>query len=138
VLVPCIVVASYVAFASYVAWYVVHEFRRSRVELISTYVANLEEIHKDSNSPTKQTKSVHPSYEVANNPVAITERPTHSVLPAPYRESSWVMVILPARVHTGPSVDTPTIHFYAVGTPLRAVRYIGRRAFRWTDRRQCN
>ena len=62
VLVPCIVVASYVAFALYVASYVVHEFTRSRVELISTYVANLEEIHKDSNSPTKQTRSGHPSY----------------------------------------------------------------------------
>jgi hypothetical protein len=33
------------------------------------------------------------------------------------------MVLFPARVHTGPSVDTPTIHFYAVGTPLHAVRY---------------
>jgi len=41
----------------------------------------------------------------------------------PYHESSWVMVLLPARVHTGPSVDTPTIHFYAVGTPVRALRY---------------
>jgi len=29
----------------------------------------------------------------------------------------------PARVHTGPSVDTPTSHFYPVGTPLRATRY---------------
>ena len=117
VLVPCIVVASYVAS------YVLHEFTRSRVELNSpTVIANLEEIHKDSNSPTKQTKSVL-SYEVTNNPVAITERPAHSVLPTPSRESTWVMVLLPARVHTSPSVDTPTIHFYAVGTPLRAVRY---------------
>jgi len=33
------------------------------------------------------------------------------------------MVLLPARVHTGPSVDTPTSHFYPVGTPLRATRY---------------
>src|SRR5262249_29296003 len=123
VLVPSIVVASYVAFASYVASYVGHEFTRSRVESnIPTY-ANLEEIHKDSNSPTKQARSGHPSYEVTNNPVAITKRPARSVLPAPYRESTWVMVILPARVHTGPSVDTPTIHFYAVGTPLHAVRY---------------
>jgi len=123
VLVPSIVVASYVAFASYVASYVGHEFTRSRVESnIPTY-ANLEEIHKDSNSPTKQARSGHPSYEVTNNPVAITKRPARSVLPAPYRESTWVMVLLPARVHTGPSVDTPTIHFYAVGTPLRAVRY---------------
>jgi hypothetical protein len=32
-------------------------------------------------------------------------------------------VLLPARVHSGPSVDTPIIRFYAVGTPLRATRY---------------
>ena len=29
-------------------------------------------------------------------------------------------VLLPARVHTGPSVDTPVSNFYAVGTPLQA------------------
>jgi hypothetical protein len=34
-----------------------------------------------------------------------------------------VIVLLPARVHTGPSVDTPFTHFYSVGTPLRATRY---------------
>ena len=33
------------------------------------------------------------------------------------------MVLIPARVHTGPSVDTPISHFYPVGTPLRATRY---------------
>ena len=32
-------------------------------------------------------------------------------------------VLLPARVHTGPSVDTPISHFYAVGTPLHATSY---------------
>ena len=31
-------------------------------------------------------------------------------------------VLLPARVHTGPSVDTPVSNFYAVGTPLQATR----------------
>jgi hypothetical protein len=36
---------------------------------------------------------------------------------------TWVTVLLPARVHTGPSVDTPITHFYAVGTPLHARRY---------------
>ena len=124
VLVPCIVVASYVAFASYVASYVLHEFTRSRVELNSpTVIANLEEIHKDSNSPTKQTKSVHPSYEVTNNPVTITKRPARSALPTPSRESTWVMVLLPARVHTGPSIDTPISQFYPAGTPLRATGY---------------
>ena len=33
------------------------------------------------------------------------------------------MVLLPARVHTGPSVDTPIINFYPVGTPLRVRSY---------------
>lgn len=33
------------------------------------------------------------------------------------------MVLIPARVHTDPSVDSPISHFYPVGTPLRATRY---------------
>jgi len=67
---------------------------------------------------------VHPSNEVPNKPLATIEKPAAAVLPeTPYHESTWVMVLLPARVHTGPSVDTPTSHFYPVGTPLRATRY---------------
>ena len=34
-----------------------------------------------------------------------------------------MMVLLPARVHTGPSVDTPMSKFYAAGTPLQATSY---------------
>jgi len=34
-----------------------------------------------------------------------------------------VTVLLPARVHTGPSVDAPISDFYAVGTPLHATSY---------------
>jgi hypothetical protein len=36
---------------------------------------------------------------------------------------TWVIVLLPARVHTGPSVDTPITDFYPIGTPLRATGY---------------
>jgi SH3 domain-containing protein len=42
-----------------------------------------------------------------------------------YGEPNWVEVLMPARVHTGPSVDTPIIRFYAVGTPLRVEDYRG-------------
>ena len=122
---PCLVVASYVADASYIASPIVYDLGRSRVALkIPTSVANREEIHEDSSSRTKQTSSVHPSNEVPNKPLATIEKPAAAVLPeTPYHESTWVMVLLPARVHTGPSVDTPTSHFYPVGTPLRATRY---------------
>ena len=124
-LVPCLVVASYVAVASYIASPIVYDLGRSRVALkIPTSVANREEIDEDSSSRTKQTSSVHPSNEVPNKPLATIEKPAAAVLPeTPYHQSTWVMVLLPARVHTGPSVDTPISHFYPVGTPLRATRY---------------
>jgi hypothetical protein len=124
-LIPCLVIASYVAVASYIASPIVYDLGRSRVALkIPTSVANREEIHEDSSSRTKQTSSVHPSNEVPNKPLATIEKPAAAVLPeTPYHESTWVMVLIPARVHTGPSVDTPISHFYPVGTPLRATRY---------------
>jgi hypothetical protein len=124
VLVPCLVVASYVAFASYIAWpIIVYEHGRSRVGLnIPTSVANRGESRRDYNSPTKQTNAVPPSHRVPKNPVRKTERPAAAVLPT-YHEAIWVTVLLPARVHTGPSVDTPISQFYAVGTPLQATSY---------------
>jgi hypothetical protein len=124
-LVPCLVVASYVAVASYIATPILHDLGRSRVGFkIPSSVANREKIYKDASSFTKQTSSLHPSNEVPNKPLAIIEKPAAAVLPeTPYHESTWVMVLLPARVHTGPSVDTPISHFYPVGTPLRATRY---------------
>jgi len=124
-LIPCLVVASYVAIASYIASPILHDLGRSRVGFkIPSSVANREEIHKDARSFTKLTSSLHPSNEVPNKPLATIEKPAAAVLPeTPYHESTWVMVLLPARVHTGPSVDTPTSHFYPVGTPLRATRY---------------
>jgi len=125
-LVPCLVVASYVAGASYIAWpIVVYNLGGSRVGLsIPNSVANHGESRKDYSPPTEQTSSALPSYEVPNKPVAIPEKPAHAVSPGTiYHESIWVTVLLPARVHTGPSVDTPITHFYAVGTPLHATRY---------------
>jgi hypothetical protein len=124
-LVPCLVVASYVAVASYIATPILHDLGRSRVGFkIPSSVANREEIHKDARSFTKLTSSLHPSNEVPNKPLGIIEKPAAAVLPeTPYHESTWVMVLIPARVHTGPSVDTPISHFYPVGTPLRATRY---------------
>ena len=122
-LVPCLVVASYVAVASFIASPILYELGWSHVGLkFPTSVANRGEIHKDSS--TKQAISVHPSNEVPNEPLAIIEKPAAAVLPeTPYHQSTWVMVLIPARVHTGPSVDTPIIQFYPVGTPLRATRY---------------
>ena len=118
-LVPCLVVASYVAVASYIASPIVYDLGRSRVALkIPTSVANREEIHEDSSSRTKQTSSVHPSNEVPSEPLAITAA---AVLPE--TPMIWVIVLLPARVHTGPSVDTPITDFYPIGTPLRATGY---------------
>ena len=123
-LVPCLVVASYVAVASFIASPLLYELGRPRVGLkFPTSVANRGEIHKGSSSFTEAI-SVHPSNEVPNEPLAIIEKPAAAVLPeTPYHESTWVMVLIPARVHTGPSVDTPISHFYPVGTPLRATRY---------------
>ena len=111
-LIPCLVVASYVAIASYIASPILHDLGRSRVGFkIPSSVANREEIHKDARSFTKLTSSLHPSNEVPNKPLGIIEKPAAAVLPeTPYHESTWVMVLIPARVHTGPSVDTQISH----------------------------
>ena len=103
---------------------VVYNLGGSRVGLsIPNSVANHGESRKDYSPPTEQTSSALPSYEVPN-PVAIPEKPAHAVSPGTnYHESIWVTVLLPARVHSGPSVDTPIIRFYAVGTPLHVTRY---------------
>src|SRR5262245_8366027 len=121
VLVPCIVVACYVAAASYFASYLVHELDRPRVEFqIPTFISIRGEIQKESSS--QRPSSIHPSYEVPNKPVG--QKPAAAVLPErPRQESMLVTVLFPARVHTGPSVDTPISHFYAVGTPLHATSY---------------
>jgi hypothetical protein len=121
-LVPCLVVTSYVAVASFIVSPILYELGRSHVGLkIPSSVANRGEIHKDASSFTKQAISVDPSYQVPNKPLSTIEKPAAAALPE--TPSTWVMVLLPARVHTGPSVDSPISHFYPVGTPLRATRY---------------
>jgi hypothetical protein len=125
-LVPCVVVAFYVALASYIAWpIVVYNLGGSRVGLsAASSVANHGESLKGYSAPIEQTSSAFASYEVANKPMATPEKSAHAVSPGTnYHESTWVTVLLPARVHTGPSVDTPITHFYVVGTSLRATRY---------------
>ena len=121
VLVPCIVVACYVAAAPYFASYIVYLLDRARDGFpIPTFASNRGEILKESSS--QQPSSVHLSYEIPNKPVG--ENPATIMLPErPRQEAMLVTVLLPARVHTGPSVDTPINHFYAVGTPLHATRY---------------
>jgi len=121
-LVPCLVVASYVAVASFIVSPILYEFGRSHVGLsIPNSVANRGEIPKNASSFTKQAISVHPSNEVPSEPLAIIEKPAAAVLPE--TPMTWVIVLLPARVHTGPSVDTPITDFYPIGTPLRATGY---------------
>jgi hypothetical protein len=125
VLVPCVVVvASYAALASYIAWpTIAYEHGGSRAELdTSTSVGSRGAMRNDRSSPTDQTNPVLPSHEARNQPVALTAKSAPVVLPEDH-ELTWVTVLLPARVHTGPSVDTPITQFYAVGTPLHARRY---------------
>src|SRR6516162_6790297 len=126
VLVPCIVVACYVAVASYtaayIASYIEHQLDRPRVGFkIPAFASKRGDLQKESRP--QQPSSAHPFYQVPNKPAAINEK-TAAVSPErPHQESMLVMVLLPARVHTGPSVDTPISHFYAAGTPLQATRY---------------
>ena len=124
-LVPGIVVACYVAVASYtaasIASYIEHQLDRPRVGFkIPTFASNRGDMQKESSS--QQPSSVHVSYEVPNKPVAITEKPAAVSPETPHQDSIWVTVLLPARVHTGPSVDTPISKFYAAGTTLQATR----------------
>ena len=125
VLVLCVaVVAFYAAVASFIAWpTIVYQHGRSRAALDTPIsVANRGEISKDRSSPTEQTSHVLAAYEAPTKPVLPTAKSAPAVLPESH-ELTWVTVLLPARAHTGPSVDTPITHFYAVGTPLHATRY---------------
>src|SRR5215475_6217465 len=132
VLVPCLVVASlvvasYVALASYIVWpTLVYEHDGSRAQLdIPTSVTD-RGIHKDRGSPTEQRRPVPSSpmeqmsrvlaYEVPIKPVAPIAKPA-AALPDSH-ELTWVTVLLPAKVHTGPSVDSPITDFYMAGTTL--------------------
>src|SRR5215831_2737031 len=108
VLVPCVVVASYVACAAYIALPTVHELGRSQAgSSVASFLANRSEIRKDYGSPTNAAPS---SGEAPAKQQAKRERPPTAVLPS-YHEAIWVTVLLPARVHTGPSVDAPISNF---------------------------
>ena len=122
VLVPGFVIVSYVALASYVTSPIVYELGRSSVGFkIPTSVSTRGELQKKPSS--QPTSSVQLSAEVRIEPKVIT-KPSAAVSPErPHQDALWVTVLLPARVHTGPSVDTPISQFYPVGTPLRATRY---------------
>ena len=125
VLVPCVlVIAFYVAFASYLAWpTIVYQHGRSRAALDApTSVANPGEIRTDRSSFKKQTDPVLAAHEAPTKPAAPDARSDPAVLPE-YHSLAWVTVLLPAKVHAGPSVEAPIIRFYAVGTPLNATRY---------------
>ena len=125
VLVPCVlVIAFYVAFASYLAWpTIVYQHGRSRAALDAlTSVANPGEIRTDRSSFKKQTDPVLAAHEAPTKQAAPDARSDPAVLPE-YHSLAWVTVLLPAKVHAGPSVEAPIIRFYAVGTPLNATRY---------------
>jgi len=100
---------------------IVYEHGGSRSALnIPTSVANRVEIRKDRGSPTEQASPVLAAYEAPTR--APAAKSTTAVLPDDHG-LTWVAVLLPARVHTGPSVDTPITQLYAIGTPLHARRY---------------
>ena len=116
-LVPCIVVASYVALAAYVTSFIV---RPSIGFKIPTSVSN-------SNKPQKEPSSQPTSALQLSDEVRIEPKATTTIAAVSpertHQDALWVTVLLPARVHTGPSVDTPISQFYPAGTPLRATRY---------------
>jgi hypothetical protein len=95
VLVPCSVVACYVAVASYTASYVVSyillELDRSHIGFkLPTFKGG--EIYRDFSSRIKQASSFHPSYEAPKKPVAIAEKPAAAVPEtSPSHESTYIL-----------------------------------------------
>jgi hypothetical protein len=79
----------------------------------------------NSGSQAKQMTSTQSFSDAPDKPLQLAEQSETSRSPDVYGEPNWVEVLMPARVHTGPSVDTPIIRFYAVGTPLRVADYRG-------------
>ena len=88
---------------------------------IPTSVSNSGNLQKEPSS--QPTNSVQLSAEVQNERMVITKSSAAVSPERPHQDPLWVTVLLPARVHTGPSVDTPISQFYPAGTPLRATRY---------------
>ena len=82
----------------------------------------------NSSSQAKQMTSTQSFSDVPEKPQQLAEQSETSGSPEAldvYGEPNWVEVLMPARVHTAPSVDTPIVRFYAVGTPLRVADYRG-------------
>jgi hypothetical protein len=82
----------------------------------------------NSGSQAKQMTSTQSFSDTPDKPRQLAEQSETSRSPEAvdvYGEPNWVEVLMPARVHTGPSVETPIIRFYAVGTPLRVADYRG-------------
>jgi len=92
-LVPLIVVAFYVALASYIAWPIlVYELGQPRVRSnLPMNFPNREFRSDETNLPSKQTIAVASPYQVPKEPVRSNERPAAAV---------WVTVLLAAKVHT--------------------------------------
>jgi hypothetical protein len=45
-------------------------------------------------------------------------------VPLEGKEAIWLVVSRAARLHAGPSVSSPTTHFYPVGTELKLISYV--------------
>ena len=76
----------------------------------------------------KQMTSTQSFSDVPEKPRQLAEQRETASSPEAvdvYGEPNWLEVLFPARVYTGPSVDTPIIRFYAVGTPLLVADYRG-------------
>jgi hypothetical protein len=103
-LVPLIVVAFYVALASYIAWPIlVYELGQPRVRSnLPMNFPNREFRSDETNLPSKQTIAVASPYQVPKEPVRSNERPAAAV---------WVTVLLAAKVHTGPSLTLQSAIF---------------------------
>jgi hypothetical protein len=72
--------------------------------------------------PRAKQRSITSSRELAGGPTQKQGAAKGSVSPEPDFQH-WVEVLLPAKVHNGPSVETPITSFYPVGTPLRVNDY---------------
>jgi hypothetical protein len=84
-LVPCIVLAFYVALASYIAWpIVVYELGQPRARSnIPMNFPNRAIRGDDNSSPSSQTNAAAPSYETPKKPVGNTEGPAAAVSVTP-------------------------------------------------------
>jgi SH3 domain-containing protein len=82
----------------------------------------------NSSSQAKQMTSTQSFSDVPEKPRQLAEQSETASSPEAvdvYGEPNWVEVLMPVRVHTGPSVETPIIRFYPVGTPLLVADYRG-------------